>query len=504
MAQLTYRLEVDWEGDGQFDHEAADVWPNAISIRTEVGRDYSSQVYGRSTAGQLTVQLDDPTGLYSRFNPNSSLYGLVIPNRRVRFTMQLEGDTEATSIWGGYLDTIRPSPQRGNRQTVELRALGIISLLVARQVDVGAQVDVSIVSAINLILQAAGFLLSELVPVINVPTTSAISVWWSPDQSALQALRDIEHTEAGFIRELPDGGLGFESRYHRALGSRRQKNASFSETVTAGYLPYDDISMEDPVKDVANYVRIPLYEYTIDTDAEVLWTSDETPILIGGSDIYTIRTDPSASGVAIVWEEPESGTDYVGNSLEDGTGTAVTALLEVTAVSHSTSVDLTVSNSGTTDRYLTKLQARGRVVTDEGESTIIARDNASVQTYGERAYLFPANFISDPQEAEDYAKVLLRQLKEPYPKIRIFVRANYSVEMLRKVMSLQVSDRVVVDPPNYYGPPMEMYIENIQHEVSAPSWHMVRYTLSSAAATGIESVIILDDGPGLGEGRLGR
>ncbi len=513
MAQPTYALLVDWEGDGLFGHEEADVWRNAISIRTEVGRDYSSQVYGRSTAGQLTVLLDDPTGLYSRFNPNSSLYGLVIPNRRVRFTMQLEGDTEATAIWGGYLDTIRPSPQRVNRQIVELRALGIISLLVARQVDVGAQVDVTIVEAINLILQAAGFLLSDLAPVVPFPTTSAISVWWSPEQSALQALRYIEHTEAGFIRELPDGDLRFENRYHRAQGGRRQRDVGFADTetvelATAGYLPYDDISMEDPVKDVANYVRIPIHDYTIGTDTEVLWTSDETPIRIRRQvdqpDLYSVTAAPSTSGVAIAWEEPESGTDYVGNSAEDGTGTDTTDDLTVTAVLHSTSVDFTINNTGTGGTYLTTLQARGRVITDEGESEIIARDDASVQTYGERAYLFPANFISEPQDAEDYADVLLRQLREPYPKIRIFVRANYSDEMLQQIMTLQVSDRVVVLPPNYYGPPMDMHIENIRHEVSAPSRHMVRYTLSSAAATGVEDVIVLDDGPGLGEGRLGR
>ena len=55
MIQATYKLLVDWDGDGLFANTESNVWKNAISVSTTVGRDYGSQVIGRSIAGQLTA-----------------------------------------------------------------------------------------------------------------------------------------------------------------------------------------------------------------------------------------------------------------------------------------------------------------------------------------------------------------------------------------------------------------------------------------------------------------
>ena len=67
--------------------------------------------------------------------------------------MQMPGETE-TTIWGGYLDSIRPQPQRGAYSIVELRALGIISLLESEIAGVSVQTDIYPGDAIDLILDA--------------------------------------------------------------------------------------------------------------------------------------------------------------------------------------------------------------------------------------------------------------------------------------------------------------------------------------------------------------
>ncbi len=112
-------------------------------------------------------------------------------------------------------------------------------------------------------------------------------------------------------------------------------------------------------------------------------------------------------------------------------------------------------------------------------------------------------------------EVLRDQLKEAHPKITLTVFANLSDDMLEKVMSLQVSDRVTVigTGTSHLGLDQEMYIESINHDVADAGSHVTRYVLSSVETSGIEGFISLapappesqaNYGPGLDTGRLGR
>ena len=508
MAEPTYRLRVDWEGDGLFAHTESDVWKNAISVSTSVGRDYGSQIYGRSIAGQLTVQLHDNTGLYSRFNSNSSLFGLALPMRKVQFTMQIPGESEI-DIWGGYLDYIRPQPQRGGYSIIELRALGILSLLAENIVSVAVQADIKPKDAIDLVLDAAGLSASDR----DIDTGAAtIPLWWTPFQSALEALREIEHTEPGFIRELPDGRIRFEDRYHRAQGQGRISQATFADITGTNYLPYRGISSEDPIKDVANIIKIPIRDYTDGTEA-VLWQSGDVPRAIPPNprpaDATPIRDSgtPNIDGVAIEWTTLVGGTDYIANSARDGSGTDMTSSLTLTVEYFALSLDIDlIENTSSQTIYLTKLQARGKVVTDEGDSEEFHYSEDSIANYGRRTYRFPAGFITDRQEAQGFIAVLLAQTAEAHPKVSLEVNANLSDGLLEKVLELEVSDRVTViaTDVSHLGLDQDMYIETINHDITAPGIHRTRYVLSSALASGVENVIVLDVGPELGTGVLGR
>ena len=66
MAEARYRLEVDWNGNGLFDHTLADIYPHVMRLSTKAGRDYRPQVYGRAIAGTLTAKLRDDDGIFAR------------------------------------------------------------------------------------------------------------------------------------------------------------------------------------------------------------------------------------------------------------------------------------------------------------------------------------------------------------------------------------------------------------------------------------------------------
>ena len=107
-------------------------------------------------------------------------------------------------------------------------------------------------------------------------------------------------------------------------------------------------------------------------------------------------------------------------------------------------MDIRIQNTGTQDVWLRKLQARGKVVKDVSESTVADYDIDSIYDYGKRPYRFPASFMTDQDEARDFATVLLAQTKDAHPKISMSIHANLSDEMLMNVLSREVSDRVTV------------------------------------------------------------
>ena len=216
---------------------------------------------------------------------------------------------------------------------------------------------------------------------------------------------------------------------------------------------------------------------------------------------------PDIDGVAIEWTTLVAGTDYVANSARDGSGTDMTSSLTLTVEYLALSLDMDlIENTSSQTIYLTKLQARGKVVADEGDSEEFDYRSDSIANYGRRTYAFPAGFITDRQEARGFIAVLLAQTVEAHPKVSLEVNPNLSDGLLEKVLELEVSDRVTViaTDVSHLGLDQDMYIETINHDITAPGIHRTRYVLSSALASGVENVIVLNVGPGLGTGVLGR
>ena len=89
MITATYRYYVDWDGDNCFSLPGEDISAFAFEATWEYGRDYASQLSGRSKAGSCRISLDNSNSRFSPFNSSSPLYGQMLPGRRVRITMQI-------------------------------------------------------------------------------------------------------------------------------------------------------------------------------------------------------------------------------------------------------------------------------------------------------------------------------------------------------------------------------------------------------------------------------
>ena len=173
-----YRLEVDWDDDGDFDHTSSDASSDLLSVKTSRGRDYASQVYGHSTAGSLTATLRNDLDQYSRFNSASLIYGLAAPGRRVRLSMPGTGATATAVVTGSAVTSITVTAGGSGYTTVPTVSLtgGGGSGAAGTAVVAGG-----VVTSITVTAGGSGY--------TTAPTVSLTNVLWA---GQLDSLRHIE------------------------------------------------------------------------------------------------------------------------------------------------------------------------------------------------------------------------------------------------------------------------------------------------------------------------
>ena len=84
MATTSYSLYVDWSGDGDFGDTGEVITGLVLSVDTERGKDFPSQLTGKSIAGKLVAVLNNESGIYSPFLSSGDLYGNLLPGRKVQ------------------------------------------------------------------------------------------------------------------------------------------------------------------------------------------------------------------------------------------------------------------------------------------------------------------------------------------------------------------------------------------------------------------------------------
>ena len=149
MVTTSYALMVDWSGDGDFGDTGEVITDRVLSVECERGKDYPSQLTGRSIAGKLVAVLNNESGDYSPFKTDGDLYGNLLPGRLVQLRVA-HGTTFAytfpfifsdTPIWTGYVETINPEVTVGNVKVAKLTAIGSLGLIAQRETKNSLQED---------------------------------------------------------------------------------------------------------------------------------------------------------------------------------------------------------------------------------------------------------------------------------------------------------------------------------------------------------------------------
>ena len=503
MASTSYALLVDWNGDGDFADTGEVITGRVLNVTTERGRQSGNDLTSKSAAGKLTAIINNESGDYSPFNASSGLYGNLLPGRLVRlvigngtsFSYTFPFDFTDTGIWSGYLESITPAVSVNSINTVKLTAVGALGLIAKKEVQLATQTNKRTDELVDAILTSAGWE-SDDTDLETGQTT--INAYWNAGTTALQAIREIEDTEAGFIYETVDGKIKFEDRNFR-LNSARSTTSflTLSDHSSTSY-PYQTIVQRDPLPSIYNDFRANIRVVSTGSLA-TLWTHPETgsssPLIeAGATNIYwaqypqptegTFASSIAGQVAAMAWTTPAANTDVTVNTASDGSGSNITGDLTIAAVKYSNSMKITLTNGNAADGYITLLKARGTTVVSSDATMIVAEDSDSQDKFFKRTFKSIPKWIPTSAEAQKWTDTRLAIYKDPMPQLSIGWTAGKNANTLSAALDLDISMRITVVAANNSGLGIneDFIVERVQHAISqGGKLHEVRFDLSPAS-----------------------
>lgn len=462
-----YRYYVDWNNDGDYGESYEDITDYVISVSWEYGRENASQLEGRSIAGNAEIILDNSTGIFSSYNSGSPLWGNVLPNRLCKITMQIGSGTVYTKF-EGYLDSLRPDPGAvRSESTATLRAHGVLGFTEEKKATVEMEENITTGAAIGKLLDAISFPVGKrVITGAGHVGKSTIGRWWeNPDTNVLEAIRRLEETECGFVRESQDGKIVFEDRSYR-LGA--SVSASYTND-PAGSIRYTKIQQEDSLRGIKNKIIATVRTFDI-ASGVLLWKLPGDPPTIaanGGTLTITAKFPSPQTQSGFLAVDDWGIIDIFLNDQADGLGNDIASSFTINTVKTAHKLEISLTNNGSVLGYLTLAQARGDAVVEGDSFEISDSDNTSIGKFGEIPYNLPGAFIEAVNEAKELTSHLVTVYKDPIPAVTLELNANANSNHLTEALMRDVSDKIHIDADANAGLYIDhdFFVERIRHEV---------------------------------------
>ena len=347
MATATYSLLVDWDNDGTFISAGEDVTARTLHVEFSRGRDVDSQPTGRSVAGSLQAVLNNESGAYNSYNATGTLYGSLLPGRLIR----LVGSGTQT-MWQGYIDRITPLPSVKGLNTARLEAIGPLGFLNQKEVSLNTYANIDTGSAVDLVLSEAGWQTGTAYRDVDAGKTTMVR-FWTDRKRTIEALREIEETEAGFVRESAAGKIVFENRHRRLTSPYTTSQVTFTDD-PSGTLVLQGMTQEDPLPFIFTEFVSMVEPYTLGSTG-TLWVLNQTGTLSpsiapnGGTRVFVARyPGPTASADHIgvdSWVTPSATADWNVTTDQQGTGTNLNGSCTVSATSYQNELRVVLTNN---------------------------------------------------------------------------------------------------------------------------------------------------------------
>ena len=288
-------------------------------------------------------------------------------------------------------------------------------------------------------------------------------------------------SELGFLymrgNDMTGGELVFEDRHSRAKYGAA--SASISGNMT-------NLDLDRSVRNIFNLVKAEVNPREIDASASVLYTLQSMPLVpISGSLLIEGRyTDPVQRGTLRIggasMVSPASGTDYTMNAASDGGSTDLTAAFAVNASFGGNTVRYKVTNAGTTEGYITLLQARGRAIAIREPTISEQRDQTSIDAHSESTLSLKMPYQEDVLIANDAATAMLASWKDPVSiGKKVSFIGNHSDALMKYGFWYEPGDKITI-AEEVTGIDLDYFINGV--EIFIDRNNMIKFTWVLAPA----------------------
>ena len=446
----TYRMLVDWFGNGFVDVPADDVTSRVLDQRTPVtsryGRDQARQ-FSPIAPGEMNFELDNRSRDYSPENASSPLAGFVSPGRSVK--LQANVGTAATTLWVGYLDDFDIKPGITDR-SVPVSCLDALGRMRGVQVTTPLYQGVRTGDAIGYLLDAAGWPASmrDL-----DPGASHLPFWWLDGADAFDALMQLLDSEgpAALLTVDTQGRIVFRDRHHRLTRTASLTVQSTWRSSGAEPCVSDPVTYDHGWKEVINSISVDVPTRQIDSQLSAVWSSQGV-IAVPAASSVTITAAASSAFLGAV--TPVAGTDYL------ALGGDITFGLSQTS-GQSTTLTLT----STAGASIQDLQLRAYALR-ETSVKVSVEDIASVGRYGRKSHAAGRLPVwANQYDAAAILALIVAQRAERLPTVTVTMRGAGSPYRLTECLSRNLSDRIHLTE-SLTGLDADCYIEQITHSVA--------------------------------------
>lgn len=481
--EATYKLLIDWNGDGDFLDAGEDVTSDLLSA--SVVRGFVSPLARIARVGSARFVLKNLDKTYS-----PPLNSDVLPRREVRYTMTYDATEE--TLFEGYIDEIDASdrPETGMK-TVTISCVDAMDLLVRFEGDIALDQNVY-----------ADDLISSIVSAVYTPAGTdydeGINVFpfaadrWSGElaeptgQGPSSIIQNVKASQKILDACTADWGRFFIAK--NGYPTYRNRHATIFDDSTELTInnTQSGIQYRKSSQPIINYVAVDCYPRKAGETYEVLGALDQThaPILEDGEDLtLDIRfRDPANNAirlggfniVALV-----AGEDYICTPDETGEGDDESGDVSTSRTDYGRHSEITLTNGAGHPLWLQKLQVRGYAVRSYESVTMVGEDSTSQTAYGKRVLRISANLMSNPIHAKNLADYLVMIRKDPLDEIPgVTFWANINATLLEAARDLELLDRVALDE-DQTGIDDSFYVYSIRHDIR--QWHEHYVTLGLAA-----------------------
>lgn len=280
---------------------------------------------------------------------------------------------------------------------------------------------------------------------------------WFADSDIWDEIGNIAEAEQGRVFFDEVGNFHFINRY-----SLIQDSDSATSVATLAYnTNTQDIQLVEDVENIYNHISIDLNQKVKAGSATTLWTYADAGKAASEIPAYTTRYITGYANSPCENQDyiaPVGTTDYTVNTAADGSGEDITGGSTIAGVKgYGDMLVARVSNVGPVTGFITKLEVRGKAISDADTEVITSEDTTSQTRYGKRVLPVSNKYITDAGRAQILADYYITKYKDP--TIRI------SGLDCKAIPYLQLADRVTVDDSGYLNISGDYWVKAINYNI---------------------------------------